>query len=88
MLPVKLRVDAVLLIAHKAGPLLYAEVVVAEILCEALDYVEWKPDISRGPCIYTVIAFVYLNIVRDSFRADIWSARGDHGTVIEEVFFA
>jgi len=59
-----------------------------QILCEAPDYVEWKPDTSRGRSFYTVIAFVQLNIVRDSFRADIWSARGDHGTVIEEVFFA
>ena len=61
---------------------------VARVLCEVLDYVEWKMNTWRVLSICAAVLFVQFNIVRDSFRADIWLARGNHGTVIEEAHFA
>ena len=69
---------------HVAAPLFHAYVVVAVVLCEAPDYVKRSRDARPMRSIYAGLAFALLNIVRDSSPADIRSAGGDYGTVIEE----
>lgn len=71
-----------------AAPLLHAYIIVAVVLCEVPDYVMWGLHAWPRSSIYASIVFALLNIVRDSSYADIWSARGDYGPVIEEVVIA
>ena len=53
-------------------------------MCEAPDYVKWSLGAWPMRSIYAAFVFALLNIVLDSSYADIRSARGDYGTVIEE----
>jgi len=67
-----------------ARVLLHADVVVAPILCEAPGYVKWSYTTWLRRSVHGALVFALLNIVRDSSRTDIRSARGDYGPVIEE----
>jgi hypothetical protein len=64
--------------------LLDTGIIVAPVLCEATDYV--KRSLAAWPrrSIHEDLVFALFNIVPDSSYTDIWSARGDYGTVIEE----
>jgi hypothetical protein len=67
-----------------AAPLLYADIIVSVILCEAPDYVKRSLTTWLRRSVQAALVFALLNIVRDSSRTDIRSARGDYGPVIEE----
>ena len=60
------------------------ELIVAESLCEAPDYVKRSLTTWLRRSVHAALVFALLNIVRDSSRTDIRSARGDYGPVIEE----
>ena len=75
---------AVVTVANEATPLLDAYIVVPPILCEAPDYVKRSLTTWLRRSVHAALVFALLNIVRDSSRTDIRSARGDYGPVIEE----
>jgi hypothetical protein len=64
--------------------LFHAHVVVTPVLCEAPDYVKRSLTTWLRRGVHAALVFALLNIVRDSSRTDIRSARGDYGSVIEE----
>ncbi len=70
-------------VMDRTRPLLDTEVVVAPILCEAPDYVKRSLTTWLRRSVHAALVFALLNIVRDSSRTDIRSARGDYGPVIE-----
>jgi hypothetical protein len=84
VLLVKLDVVGVVRALDKAAPLLHGDVVVAVVLCEAPDYVKRSLTTWLRRSVQAALVFALLNIVRDSSRTDIRSARGDYGPVIEE----
>jgi hypothetical protein len=67
-----------------AAPLLDGNIIVAPVLCEAPDYVKRSYTTWLRRSVHGARVFALLNIVRDSSRTDIRSARGDYGPVIEE----
>lgn len=84
MLRVKLRIVSVVILGNEARPVLHAAIVVAVVLCEAPDYVERSLIRWLRRSVHAALVFALLNIVRESSRTDIRSARGDYGPVIEE----
>jgi hypothetical protein len=84
MLLVEFGVIAVLLAFDKAAPLFHSGIIVAPVLCEAPDYVKRSLTTWLRRSVQAALVFALLNIVRDSSRTDIRSARGDYGPVIEE----
>ena len=81
---VKLGVKGVHALTNEAAPLLDSGVIVAVVLCEAPDYVKRSFTTWLRRSVHAALVFALLNIVRDSSRTDIRSARGDYGPVIEE----
>ena len=67
-----------------AAPLLDGNVIIPPVLCEAPGYVKWSYTTWLRRSVHGALVFALLNIVRDSSRTDIRSARGDYGPVIEE----
>ena len=84
MLLVELHQTDIVVANDIAAPLLDSHVIVPPVLCEAPDYVKWSLEAWPRRSICGAFVFALLNIVLDSSYADIRSARGDYGTVIEE----
>jgi hypothetical protein len=84
VLGVQAGIEHIVVALYRAGVLLDADVIISPVLCEATDYV--KRSLAAWPrrSIHEDLVFALFNIVPDSSYTDIWSARGDYGTVIEE----